>query len=87
MSALLTSKVLLNFLSRLIMDVERKVLLILDNHRVQHSKIVPKWHESPKDTIELFYLSLRASESNPVEYLNGDEKERTRSGLQAAMPK
>lgn len=36
----MTSKVLLKFLARLITDVERRVFLILDNHRVHHSKAV-----------------------------------------------
>jgi transposase len=77
----MTSKVLLKFLSRLIMDVEKKVFLILDNHRVHHSKIVNKWLEAHREEIELFYLPPYAPEYNPDEYLNGDLKKRIRSGL------
>jgi hypothetical protein len=68
----------LKFLSRLIMDVERKVFLILDNHRVHHSKIVTKWLDAHKEKIEVFNLPPYAPEYNPDEYLNGDLKKRIR---------
>jgi len=77
----MTSKVLLKFLSRLIKDVERKVFLILDNHRVHHSKAVKKWLEVHKERIEIFYLPPYSPEYNPDEYLNGDLKKKIRSGL------
>jgi transposase len=77
----MTSKVLLKFLSRLIVDVERKIFLILDNHRVHHSKAVKKWLETHKEKIEVFFLPPYSPEYNPDEYLNGDLKEKIRSGL------
>ena len=77
----MTSKVLLKFLSRLIKDVNRKVFLILDNLRVHHSKIVKQWLEEHTDQIELFFLPPYSPEHNPDEYLNGDLKQRIRSGL------
>jgi transposase len=77
----MTSKVLLKFLSRLIKDVERKVFLILDNHRVHHSKAVKKWLEVHKERIEIFYLPPYSPEYNPDEYLNGDLKKKIHSGL------
>jgi transposase len=77
----MTSKVLLKFLSRLIKDVERKVFLILDNHRVHHSNAVAKWLEHHKEQIEVFFLPPYAPEYNPDEYLNSDLKRNIRSGL------
>lgn len=79
----MTSKVLLKFLSRLIKDVNRKVFLILDNLRVHHSKIVKQWLEEHTNQIELFFLPPYSPEHNPDEYLNGDLKQRIRSGLPA----
>jgi transposase len=52
----MTSKVLVRFLSRLIKDVERKVFLILDNHRVHHSKVVSQWLAKRRGRIEVFFL-------------------------------
>lgn len=79
----MTSKVLIRFLSRLIKDVERKVFLILDNHRVHHSKLVNKWLDGHQQQIEVFFLPPYSPEYNPDEYLNGDLKKRIRSGLPA----
>ncbi len=79
----MASKVLVRFLSRLIKDVERKVFLILDNHRVHHSKVVSQWLEKHRDRIEIFFLPPYSPEYNPDEYLNGDLKHRVRSGLPA----
>jgi len=79
----MTSPVLIRFLSRLIKDVERKVFLVLDNHRVHHSKVVRKWLAEHQDQIEVFYLPPYTPEHNPDEYLHGDLKQRIRSGLPA----
>ncbi len=79
----MTSKVLVRFLARLIKDVERKVFLILDNHRVHHSKIVRQWLDKHQEKIEVFFLPPYSPEYNPDEYLNGDLKKRIRSGLPA----
>jgi len=79
----MTSPVLIRFLSRLLKDVDRKVFLILDNHRVHHSKAVQKWLVAHQDQIEVFYLPPYTPEHNPDEYLNGDLKRRIRSGLPA----
>jgi transposase len=77
------SKVLIRFMSRLIKDSPRKVFLILDNLRVHHSKIVKKWIEENKERIRVFYLPAYSPEVNPDEYLNGDLKQRIRSGIPA----
>lgn len=79
----MTAKVLIKFLSRLIKDVDPKVFLILDNHRVHHSKAVKSWLDDHKERIEVFFLPPYAPEHNPDEYLNGDLKQKIRSGLPA----
>lgn len=83
----MTAKVLIKFLARLIKDANRKVFLILDNLRVHHSKSVKAWLEEHKNQIELFFLPAYSPELNPDEYLNGDLKQRIRSGLLARTEK
>ncbi len=70
-------------MSRLVKDTRRKVFLILDNLKVHHSKKVTAWLETNHEKIEVFYLPPYAPEHNPDEYLNGDLKQRIRSGLPA----
>lgn len=79
----MSSPVLIKFMSRLVKDTRRKVFLILDNLKVHHSKRVAAWLESNHEKIEVFYLPPYAPEHNPDEYLNGDLKQRIRSGLPA----
>lgn len=83
----MTAQVFIKFLSRLVKDAKRKVFLILDNHRVHHSKIVKKWLEQHKDQIELFFLPSYSPELNPDEYLNGNLKHKIRSGIPARSQK
>jgi transposase len=64
----------IEFLDRIIQDAKRKVLLILDNLRVHHSKLVKEWLEGKKDRIELFYLPSYSPDLNPDEHLNADLK-------------
>ncbi len=68
------TEILIDFMKRLIKDTGRKVLLILDNLRVHHSKKVTAWLEQHKEEIELFYLPPYSPEYNPDEYLNSDLK-------------
>jgi transposase len=68
-------------------DAGRKVFLILDNLRVHHSKAVKAWLEEHRERIELFFLPSYSPELNPDEYLNGDLKQRIRSGLPARTEK
>jgi transposase len=79
----MTGKVLITFMSRLVKDTERKVFLILDNLRVHHGKKVSEWLEANRDYIEVFFLPPYAPEYNPDEYLNGDLKQKIRSGIPA----
>jgi transposase len=66
---------LIEFLAALIKDAGRKVFLILDNLRVDHSKPVKAWATARQDKIELFYLPSYSPELNPEERLNGDLKQ------------
>jgi len=79
----MSSPVLIRFMSRLIKESQRKVFLILDNLKVHHSKKVTAWLETKQKKIEVFYLPPYTPEHNPDEYLNGDLKQRIRSGLPA----
>ncbi len=83
----MTAKVLIKFMSRLIKDSPRKVFLILDNLRVHHSKVVQKWLKAKEEHIRVFYLPPYSPEVNPDEYLNGDLKQRIRSGIPAKTVK
>ena len=78
----MTSAVLIKFMSRLIQDVHQKVILVLDNLKVHHSKLVKAWLEKHKEQIEVFYLPPYSPEHNPDD-VNGDLKNRMHSGLQA----
>lgn len=66
--------ILIDFMNRLVKDTGRKVLLILDNLRVHHSRKVSAWLDEHREEIELFYLPPYAPEYNPDEYLNSNLK-------------
>ena len=70
----MNSDKLIDFMRRLIYDSKKKVLLILDNLRVHHSKKVRDWLDKHKDSIEVFYLPPYSPEYNPDELLNADLK-------------
>lgn len=70
----LNARVLIRFLRRLIRSTDRKVLLILDNLRVHHARVVKQWVATHGDQIELFYLPSYSPDLNPDEYLNSDLK-------------
>jgi transposase len=65
---------LIDFMTRLITDSEKKVFPVLDSLRVHHTKLVTAWLEEHKDRIELFYLPPYSPEYNPDELLNSDIK-------------
>ena len=69
------NEALVNKLEQLIKTSSKKILLIVDNLRVHHSKIVKEWVEQNKEKIELFYLPSYSPERNPDEYLNCDLKQ------------
>lgn len=70
----MNAAIMKSFLRRLVKDVDRKVFLVLDNLKVDHSYPVKKWLEDRKDLMEVFYLPAYCSEINPDEKLNNDLK-------------
>ena len=60
------------FLAALIKDAKRKVLLILDNLRVHHCKLVKAWQAAHANQIEVFYLPSASQALNPARRLNTD---------------
>ena len=71
-----TIDVFLHFLRKLTYKQDQRIFLILDNHRVHHSKKVQKWLEKYSDRIELFFLPPYAPELNPDELLNQTIKQK-----------
>jgi transposase len=69
-----SSGIFLRFLKRLIRQLDRKVFLIVDNHRAHKSKIVRKWLTDNVEHIKLYYLPSYCPELNPDEFLNQDVK-------------
>ena len=71
----LNADLLIRFLKQLIKHRKRKIILIVDNLRVHHAKLVKGWLEEHKERIEVFYLPAYSPELNPDEYLNNDLKQ------------
>jgi len=69
-----TTDVLIRFLGRVIRHAKRKVILILDGHRVHKSKMLQGWIDQQSDQIELVFLPAYSPELNPDEMLNQDVK-------------
>jgi transposase len=61
----------------------RKLIVIVDNLRVHHSKAVSEWLSGKESLIELEFLPAYSPELNPDEYLNNDVKANVHRG---AMP-
>ena len=76
----LDTKIFIRFVGRLCRDIEHKVLVILDNLAVHHSKKFMAWLEKRKNKIEVFYLPSYSPELNPDERLNRDLKTHFHSG-------
>lgn len=69
-----TIDIFLKFLRRLTLDQDRKVFLIVDNHKVHHAKKAQAWLQKYQDQIRVFFLPPYAPELNPDELLNQDVK-------------
>lgn len=69
-----TSKKCIEFLGRMIRQIKQKIFLILDNHRVHHSKKVKAYVAKHKEKLELFYLPPYCPDMNPQELVNQDVK-------------
>lgn len=77
-----TADVFCKFIKRLVENVDRKIFLILDNHRVHHAKKVKRLVEELRDKIELFYLPAYSPELNPDELVWNHVKQKVgRSGI------
>ena len=70
----LNTKILIDFLRRLIKGASKKLFLILDNLRVHHAKPVKAWLAEHRPAIEVFYLPSYSPELNPDEMLNANLK-------------
>lgn len=70
----MTSQRFIAFMERLIRFAKRKIIFIVDNLKVHHSKKVMEWLSKHKDKIEVRYLPSYSPELNPDEYLNGNLK-------------
>jgi transposase len=73
-SETLDAKMFIKFLERLCKEAKRKIILILDNLRVHHAKLVKLWLAEHTELIEIFFLPSYSPELNPDEYLNCDLK-------------
>lgn len=70
-----TYQVFHRFLKQLIQEAKgRKIIVILDNLRVHHSKVIKRWVRMYSDLIELYFLPSYCPDLNPDEYLNCDLK-------------
>jgi transposase len=69
-----TSDIFLTFLKRLVRQSDRKLFLIVDNHRAHKSKKVNTWLADNVDNIRVYYLPSYCPELNPDEFLNQDVK-------------
>lgn len=71
----MTAQLMIKFLKRLIRSCKRKVILILDNLRVYHSKMLQKWLTENKAFIEVFFLPSYSPDLKPDEILNSNLKQ------------
>jgi transposase len=68
------SKLMIEFLRRLVAGAHRKIFLILDRHPVHRSQAVQDWLEAHASEIQVFFLPSYSPDLNPAEYLNCDVK-------------
>jgi len=82
-------RVFLNFLTRLVRQVSRKIFLIVDGHPVHRAARVTRWVSAHAKRIELFRLPSYSPDLNPDEMLNQDVKSnavgRRRAGSQTEL--
>ena len=71
----MNSETFLKFLKQMIKFRRRKVILIVDNLKVHHSKLVAQWCEANRERIELVFLPAYSPQINPDEYLNNGLKQ------------
>jgi len=69
-----TQTVMIDFLTRLIRDAQRKIIVITDGHPAHKGKCLRQWLETHASQCELVLLPGYAPELNPDELLNQDLK-------------
>lgn len=69
-----TARVFIDFLKRLVRQVNRRLYLIVDGHPVHRARAVNTWLAENADRIRMFRLPAYSPELNPDEYLNQDVK-------------
>jgi transposase len=69
-----TAEVFIAFLRRLVVSVDHKAYLIVDNHSPHRAEKVKKWLAKHQDKIVVFYLPPYSPDLNPDELLNNDVK-------------
>jgi transposase len=69
-----TAQVFLEFLRRLLRQIDRRVYLIIDRHPVHRSRRVQNWVKENEERIRLVFLPSYSPELNPDELLNQDVK-------------
>jgi transposase len=70
-----TAEVFIKFMKQSVKAARgRKIIQIVDNLRVHHSKAVQEWLAGKEALIELEYLPAYSPELNPDEYFNNDVK-------------
>jgi DDE superfamily endonuclease len=77
----MNSQRIIEFCRRLLRDLKKKVLVIMDNLKVHHSKIFKAWLAKHKQQIEVFYLPAYAPDLNPDEYFNNCFKTLMSNGI------
>lgn len=83
----------LRFIRDLQRDAGHAIVLVVDNLRIHHAKIVKAWLKRRRNLIRVFYLPAYSPELNPDELVNADlkisigqrEPARDRDELQAQM--
>jgi len=71
----MNSETFLIFLQQMIKYRKRKIILIVDNLKVHHSKSVAQWCDANRERIELVFLPAYSPQINPDEYLNNGLKQ------------
>jgi transposase len=78
--------VFLEFLKRLVRQLDRKVHLIVDGHPVHRRVSIRDWLAEHTEAIEMHFLPGYSPELNPVELLNGDVKHHVATKTNPATP-
>ena len=64
----------LRFIRDLQRDADHPIVLIVDNLRIHHARIVKAWLRKRRNLIRVFYLPAYSPELNPDELVNSDLK-------------